>query len=54
MHKTPLEQLGVEIDGHVHTSRLNLRLLSMISNLRATSQGSNMMVSFEDDLGGAL
>ena len=48
MHKTHLEQLGVEIDGGVHTSRLKLRLLSVIPNLRATTQGRNMMLSFDD------
>lgn len=38
MYMTCLEQLaiGVEIDGHVHTSRLNLRATSM--------QGRNLMI----------
>ena len=47
MYKTHLEQLDVEIDQHAHTSRLKLRLLSMIPNLRATSQG---MLSFDGAL----
>lgn len=54
MYKTRLEQLGVEIDGHVHTSRLKLKLLSVIPNLRATTQGRNVMFSFDVDIGGAL
>ena len=54
MYKTRLEQLGVEIDGQVHTSRLKLRLLSVIPNLRATTQGRNVMFSFDDDIGDAL
>ena len=54
MYKTRLEQLGVEIDGRVHTSRLKLRLLSVIPNLRATTQGRNVMLSFDDDIGDAL
>ena len=54
MYKTRLEQLGVEVDGRVHTSRLKLRLLSVIPNLRATSQGRNVMLSFDDDISGAL
>ena len=37
MYKTHLEQLGVEIDGRVHTSRLKLRLLSVV----ATKSQSN-------------
>ena len=34
MYKTRLEQLGAEIDGRVHTSRLKMRLLSVMPNLR--------------------
>ena len=54
MYKTRLERLGAEHDGHVHTSRLNLKLLSVLPNLRATSQGRNVMLSFDVDIGGAL
>ena len=31
-----------------------VRLLSVIPNLRATSQSRNVMLSFDDDIGGAL
>ena len=31
------------------TSRLKLRLLFVIPNLRATSQGRNVILSFDDD-----
>ena len=34
-----------------HT-RLKLRLLSVLPNLRATSQGRNVMLSFDDDISG--
>ena len=54
LYKTRLEQLGVEVDGRVHTSRLKLRLLAVLPNLKATSQGKNVMLSFDDDIGGAL
>ena len=54
MYKTRLEQLGAEINGCVHTSRLKIRLLSVIPNLRATSQGRNVLISFDDDISGAL
>ena len=47
--KTCLEHLGIEVDVCVHTSRLKLRLFSVIPNLRATSQGRNVMLSFDDD-----
>ena len=39
LYKTHLEQLGVEVDGRVHTSRLMFRLLAVLPNLKATSQG---------------
>ena len=54
LYKTRLKQLGVVIDGRVHTSRLKLRLLSVFPDLRAHLQGRNMMLSFYDDIGGAL
>ena len=54
LYKTRLEQLGIEVDGRVHTSRLKLRLLAVLPNLKATSQGKNIMLSFDDDIGGAL
>ena len=54
LYKTRLEQLGVVTDGHVHTSRLKVRLLSVFPDLRAHLQGRSMMLSFDDDIGGAL
>ncbi len=52
--KTRLEQLGVAIEGRVHTSRLKLRLLSVFPDLRAHLQGRKVMLTFDDDIGGAL
>ena len=54
MYKTCLEQLGTEIVGSVHTSRLKLRLHSVIPNLKAISQGINVMLSCDDDIISAL
>ena len=54
MYKTRLEQLGVVIEGRVHTSRLKLRLLSVFPDVTAHLQGRNVMLSFDDDIGGAL
>ncbi len=39
LYKLRLEQLGVVIEGRVHTSRLKLRLLSVFPDLRAHLQG---------------
>ena len=55
IYKTRLEQLGAELEivEHVYPSRLTL--LSVIPNRRAKSQlGRNVMLSFDDDIGGAL
>ena len=55
IYKTRLEQLGAELEivEHVYPSRLTL--LYVIPNLRAKSQlGRNVMLSFDDDIGGAL
>ena len=53
LYKLRLEQLGVVIEGHVHTSRLKLRLLSVFPDLRAHLQGRNVMLLFDDDIGDA-
>ena len=44
LYKTRLEELGVAVEGHVHTSRLKIRLLSAFPNLRASLQGRNAML----------
>ena len=54
LYKLCLEQLGVVIEGCVHTSRLKLRLLSVFPDLRAYLQRRNVMLSFSDDIGDAL
>lgn len=50
LYKSRLEQLGVVLEGRVHTSRLKLRLLSVFPDLRAHLQDRNMMLSFGDAL----
>ncbi len=54
MYKTRLEQLGVVVEGRIHTSRLKTRLMSVFPDLRAHSQGKSIVLSFENDVGGAL
>jgi len=54
LYKTHLEQLGGNISGCTHTSKLKLRMLSVLSNLKATMQGKNVVLSFEDDFGDAI
>lgn len=54
LYKTRLEQLGVDNEGRVHTSRLKLRLLSVFPDLKAHLQGRSVMLTFDDDIGSAL
>lgn len=54
MYKTRLEQLGAVIEGRIHTSRLKIRLLSVFPDLRAHSQGKGVILTFDDDICGAL
>ena len=42
MYKTHLEQLGVKIDGVCSYLKTDVKLLSVIPNLRATSQGEKV------------
>ena len=54
LYKTRLEQLGGDISGRIHVSRLKLRLLSVLPNLKAIMQGKNVVLTFEDDIGCAI
>lgn len=52
MYKTRLEQLGASVDGRIHTSRLKIRLLAVLPNLKAHSQGRDVLLTF--DVGNAI
>ena len=39
LYKTRLEQLGATVTNRIHTTRLKDRLLAVLSDLRAHSQG---------------
>ena len=49
-----LEQLGVVVEGRVHTSRLKTRLMSVFPDLKAHSQRKGIVLTFDDDVGSAL
>ena len=53
-YKTRLEELGVAVEGRVHTSRVKIRLLSAFPVLRDYLQGRNVMLTFDDDIGTSL
>ena len=42
------------LNGRIYASKLKLRMLSVLPNLKATMQGKNFVLSFEDDIGGAI
>ena len=52
MYKTRLEQLGVPVDGRIHTSPLKIRLLAVLPDLKAHSQGRDVLLTF--DVGNAI
>ncbi|KAG0724212.1 hypothetical protein GWK47_041115 [Chionoecetes opilio] len=54
LYKTRLEQLGATVTNRIHTTRLKDRLLSVLPDLRAHSQGRDTLLLFEKDIGPAL
>lgn len=52
MYKTRLEQLGTSVDGRIHTSRLKIRLQAVLPDLKAHSQGRDVLLTF--DVGNAI
>ena len=54
LYKSQMEQLGVEVDNRVHSTRLNQRLLAEFPDMRAYTKGRDVLMAFEDDIGSAL
>ena len=54
LYKTRLEQLGATVESRIHTTRLKLRLLSVLPDLRAYSKGRDMLLTFTEDIGDAV
>ena len=48
MYTIRLKQLGVTTENRIHTSRLKNRLLYVIPDLKACSQGRDVILSDED------
>ena len=47
MYKTRLEQLGASVDVRIHTSRLKNILLAVLPDLKAHSQGRDVLLTFQ-------
>ena len=54
MYKVRLEQLGVTVEKRIHATRLKNRLLTVLPDLRAYSQGRETLLSFEKNIEPAL
>ena len=54
LYQSRMEQLGVQLDTRVHSTRLKQRLLSQFPNMRAHTKGRDILMAFEEDLGAAL
>ena len=54
MYTIRLKQLGVTTENRIHTSRLKNRLLSVIADLKACSQGRDVILSFDEDISTAI
>ena len=54
MYKVHLEQLGADIEGGSHITRLKIRMLSVLPYLMGHLQGRDALCTFIDDIGDAL
>ena len=54
LYQSRMEQLGVHLDTRVHSTRLKQRLLSQFPDMRAHTKGRDILMAFEEDIGGAL
>lgn len=54
LYQSRMEQLGVQLDTRVHSTRLKQRLLSQFPDMRAHTKGRDILMAFEEDLGAAL
>ena len=49
-----MQQLVVNLDTRVHSTRLKQRLLAQFPDMRAHTKGRDMLMVFEEDVGAAL
>ena len=54
LYSSRLKQLGHEEHGRVHSTRLKERILAHLPGIRAHSEGRNILLAFDTDLGLAL
>ena len=54
LYTTRLKQLGVSVDNRIHSTRLKMRLLASFPDLTAHTEGRDILLTFDQHLGGAL
>jgi len=54
LYESRMEQLGVQLDTRVRSTRLKQRLLAQFPNMRAHTKGRDILMSFEEDIGSAF
>lgn len=54
MYTNRLQQLGIDLQDRVHTTRLKERILAMVPDLQAYKQGRDVLLVYEDDVGKVL
>ena len=54
MYTIRLKQLGATTKNRIYTSRLKTRLLSVVPDLKACSQGRDVILSFDEDISTAI
>ena len=54
LYTTIIKQLGVSVDNRIHSTRLKMRLLASFPDLTAHTDGRDILLTFDQHLGGAL
>ena len=54
LYLSRMEQLGVQLDTRVHSTRLKQRLLAQFPDMRAYTKGRDILMTFEENVGAAL
>ena len=54
MYASQLEQLGIELAGEIHSTRLKNRIVDRITIIHAYQEGRENLLAYDSDIGTAL
>ena len=54
LYSTRLKQLGTDVDGRIHSTKLKDRILSYFPDMEAHKKGRDVVLIFNADIGSAL